>query len=231
MKNSEKPNLSPLGRKAMYICRMKYEAILFDLGGIIVDIDYHAPGKHFEALGIQGISHIFFEGGEGNIFYKYERGEVSTDAFFDVLRPYGKPGITYEEMKQAWNSILVGFPMHRLAMLQSLQKDYRLFLLSNINELHLAAFREMTSKHFPDLDFDKLFEQAYYSNLLGKRKPEEAAFQTILDQHGLQPEKLLYIDDSQQHIDAALRLGIAAKWLKAPEEDVTEKIHAWLAGQ
>lgn len=207
---------------------MRHEAILFDLGGILVDIDYLAPGKKFDELGIQGVSHIFFEGGENGIFYKYERGEVSTEAFFDALRPFGKPGITHEEMKEAWNSILVGFPAHRVAMLQELRKKYRLFLLSNINDLHLEAFRAMTHVHFPDLDFDGLFEKAYYSNLLGKRKPEEAAFRSVLENHQLDPKKLLYIDDSTQHIAAATQLGIDAKWLKAPEEEITEKIKEWL---
>lgn len=214
-----------------YIYRMKYEAIIFDLGGILVDIDYAAPGKRFQALGIEGVSHIFFEGGEGEIFYKYERGEVSTDAFFDVLRPYGKPGLTTEEMKDAWNAILVGFPAHRIDMLKTLQKDYRLFLLSNINDLHLAAFRSMIKMKFPDLNFDGLFEKAYYSNLLGKRKPEEGAFRAVLDCHNLMPEKVLYVDDSTQHIEAAARLGIGARWLKAPEEEVTEKIIGWLKGE
>jgi FMN phosphatase YigB (HAD superfamily) len=215
----------------VYICCMKYDAIIFDLGGILVDIDYAAPGKRFRDLGIEGISHIFFDGGEGEIFYKYERGEVSTDAFFDVLRPFGKPGLTFEEMKDAWNAILVGFPTHRIDMLKALQKDYRLFLLSNINELHLAAFRTMTKMNFPGVNFDELFEKAYYSNLLGKRKPEEGAFRAVLDRHSLIPEKVLYIDDSIQHIEAAARLGIKARWLKAPEEEVTEKITGWLRGE
>jgi glucose-1-phosphatase len=201
---------------------MQYEAVLFDLGGVIVDIDYQKPLKAFMNLGISGVEHLFLNGGPDSLFYRYERGEVSSGVFFESLRNYAVSAISIDEIQAGWDSILVNLPEHRLDFLNALRQQYPLYLLSNINDSHQLAFRKMVNDVRPGYDFDSLFVKAYYSHELGMRKPEHRAFQHILKTHSIQPEKLLYIDDSEEHINSALELGISAKRIQPGKDELAE---------
>jgi len=199
---------------------MRYDAILLDLGGIIVDIDYEKPLSAFNSLGIKGVDQLFLKGGPDSLFYRYERGEVSSAEFFETLREYAQYSISLDEVQQGWDSILVNLPEERLDFLAEIGKQYPLFLLSNINDSHQAAFRRMVHATRPGFDFDALFQKAYYSHELGMRKPEERAFKHILSTHSIVPERLLYIDDSDEHITAASALGIQAKKLTPGKQEL-----------
>lgn len=209
---------------------MQPEAIMFDLGGVLVDLDYSLPAKHFEKMGVPGISDIFFSGAFHDLLRQYERGEISTAHFFAGIKKRTGLDLPEVEMTHAWNSIILDFPEHRIELLRELRKKYRLLLFSNINELHLAAFRALIEKKFPGLNFEALFEKTYYSNEIGLRKPEPEAFSYILKQHKLKPQSVLFVDDVATHVDAAKKLGIQGRHLQLPGDDISDKIRIWLAG-
>src|SRR5690606_20726982 len=114
----------------------------------------------------------------------------------------------------AWNMMLLDLPLRRLQILQQLQLHYNLFLLSNTNEIHEAAFNRILQSQTGFPGFGVFFDKIYYSHHTGLRKPQREAFELILNDHRLMPENTLFIDDSPQHVEAAKSLGIQTIWLK-----------------
>jgi FMN phosphatase YigB (HAD superfamily) len=179
--------------------------IIFDLGGVILNIDYQKPLAAFQALGIQP---SYSKQEQEVLFDQLETGKISSEEFLLQLQQKANPGVTTAQIRVAWNSILLEFPLRRLQLLQQLQLHYSLFLLSNTNEIHEEAFQEMLFRTcgFPNLAI--FFDKVYYSHLVGLRKPDPAIFQRVLEENNLNPEETLFLDDSLQHIEAASVLHI-----------------------
>lgn len=119
--------------------------------------------------------------------------------------------------------MLLDFPKHRLDLLKKLKPNYRLFLLSNTNETHVTEFESALYKQHGYKNLESFFETVYYSCRMGKRKPNADIFDYVLSTHGLNPQETLFIDDSPQHIEGALKTGIHAKFL-AKNRDVEDLI-------
>ncbi|MCK7558523.1 HAD-IA family hydrolase [Chitinophaga sedimenti] len=126
-------------------------------------------------------------------------------------------GVTVPQLVDAWNAMLLDFPVARLQLLQQLQNYYDTFLLSNTNAIHHTAFnaRLMQTRGLPSVDM--FFNKAYYSHKIGLRKPEKEAYQLILDENRLDPAATLFIDDTLPNIVAAQELGIRTIHLQAPQ--------------
>src|SRR6185437_3496845 len=125
-------------------------------------------------------------------------------------------GVVLEEQQiiNAWNAMLLDFPVRRLQLLQQLRLHYDLFLLSNTNEVHEEAFNEILMQAFGIPNIGTFFDKVYYSHRVGMRKPDKEIFQHILDENGIKPEETLFIDDSPQHIATAQSLGIQTIYLE-----------------
>ena len=113
--------------------------------------------------------------------------------------------------------MLLAIPEERLTFIKALAKKYRLFLLSNTNEIHVTAFSAYMQNTFGFSDFSGHFEKAYYSCRIGKRKPDAEAFLHVLEENNLRAEETLFIDDSKQHVEGAAKDGIHARWLRLNE--------------
>ena len=109
--------------------------------------------------------------------------------------------------------MLLDLPEKRLALLLSLKSKYKLFLLSNTNAIHIKAISNQLG-NTQWKDFCNLFDKMYLSHEIGVRKPSIEAFQFILKQQKLNPNEVLFIDDSPQHIEGAKKLGINCYHLK-----------------
>lgn len=191
--------------------------IIFDLGGVILNIDYHRTIRAFEALGMRDFNSTYSQLHQSDLFDAFERGEVSVDAFRDALRPQLNAGVTNDEIDTSWNAMLLDLPSERLTLLQSLQAQKRIFLLSNTNRIHVEAFeRDIDSLQGPRA-LTSCFEQTYYSCDVGMRKPEERIFRMVVESHGLSPNETLFIDDSPQHIEGAKKAGLNAYHLTGGE--------------
>lgn len=182
--------------------------LIFDLGGVLFDINYQEPGKRFLALGMQGLKDMFFNSDSNNPFHSYERGQISSEEFADHLLRFAPQQVRKEQIQEAWNSILTELPLQRIQMLGTLKQNHRLFLFSNINDWHLQAYR--TQLPVPYTEFESHFEAVYYSCEIGHRKPDPQGFQHILNQNNLQPEETVFIDDLKENAEGAARVGIQA---------------------
>jgi putative hydrolase of the HAD superfamily len=150
---------------------------------------------------------------------KYEIGKISTDIFINKLLSQAKPKVQALDIIQAWNSMLIGIPASRLKMLEQLRPNYKLYLLSNTNELHIEWIHRHLRKDHGVEDFEKQYwDGAYYSHLIRDRKPNPAVFQFVIHDAGIVPEETLFMDDTEEHLYAASQLGFDTHLVREKEE-------------
>lgn len=174
-----------------------------------MDLDIEKTQSALSRLGFdESMFHLHEEPENKNIFILLERGLISETIFFSELKHMiGKP-ITTEQLKTAWNEMIVDFQPQKIKLLQCLRKKYRTFLLSNTNIIHIKQCNEIISKKYHISGLNELFEKAYYSYETGLRKPEPAIFEYVLNKSRLVPCETLFIDDSDEHLRTAQSLGI-----------------------
>ena len=188
--------------------------IIFDLGGVLLNIDYNLTEKAFIDAGIKNFPELYGQLQQSDLFDKWEMGLMGRDEFISTLQKISDTPLTEEQILHAWNAMLLDFPVRRLQILQQLRLYYDLFLLSNTNEIHEESFNNilMRAHGFPNIGV--FFDKVYLSHRVGMRKPNADIFQRILDDNGLKPEQTLFIDDSPQHIVTAKQLGIQTIFLE-----------------
>jgi FMN phosphatase YigB (HAD superfamily) len=192
--------------------------IIFDYGNVIFSIDFARVQQSFKALGISNVDEFFGHLQQDPIFDAFDRGQITAAQFRERIREKAdNPNLTDDEIDAAWNSILVGIAEGNHDLLLELKEKYRTFLLSNINEIHYDFILRYLKKNFGFENNDHLFEKIYYSHFTGKRKPELAIFEQVLQENNLNPAETLFIDDSPQHLAAAQTLGIQTFLMKAPD--------------
>lgn len=193
---------------------METGAIIFDLGGVLLNIDYGLTSAAFRALGMEDFDERYSQARQAGLFDQYEKGAISSDEFRARLLELLPSGTTPEQVDQAWCAMLLDFPPSRLRLLEDLRKRYRIFLLSNTNEIHMRALSAYLQRQFGFSDFSKLFVKEYYSYRMGMRKPDAEIFETVLRENDLRVSEVVFIDDSKQHVEGALKLGIDARLLE-----------------
>lgn len=188
--------------------------IIFDLGGVLLNIDYSLTEQSFIALGIENFPQLYSQLKQTSLFDDFETGKIDTGHFIGELAKISGQDLHHHRLISAWNAMLLDFPLRRLQILQQLRLHHDLILLSNTNEIHEAAFNKilMDSHSIPNIGV--FFDKVYLSHRVGMRKPDTEIFQRILDDTGFKPEHTLFIDDSPQHIEGAKKLGIQTIYLE-----------------
>ena len=139
--------------------------IVFDFGDIFINLDKKRFARELQQLGISQESEEMLP-----VLYQYEKGLISTNEFIAFFED--KLGVPSEKLVKAWNSILLDFPHKRLSFIQELaeSKKYRLFLLSNTNDLHISWIKNNWGLELYNA-FKICFEQFYLSHEINLRKP------------------------------------------------------------
>lgn len=190
--------------------------IIFDLGGVIINLDYAKSTDALRAFSKNQDQVAFSQKTQSELFDLYERGDISCAEFRDGLRKEYDIEATDAQIDDAWNTMLLDIPAERIELLRALKKKYRLYLLSNTNAIHMRAFNKIVEDHFGIPNLDSLFDKPYYSHLVRKRKPGVEVFEQILQENGLEREETLFIDDSIQHIEGAQKVGLQTIHLTPP---------------
>jgi len=194
----------------------KIKYIIFDLGAVLLNIDYQKTIDEFKKLGVKNASKFYSKKTQKNIFDLLECGKISEQRFVDKFQEkYDKA--SYAEIISAWNALLLDLPQSRVNLLKKIRKKYDIFLLSNTNSIHINEFRKQIGET-KYIEFYNLFKKVYYSYEIGFRKPNKEAFQIILNENNMNPREVLFVDDSPQHIKGASLLGIQTYHLKDNEE-------------
>ena len=190
--------------------------IIFDFGDIFINLDKQGTYKAMATLGVTEITQEMME-----VYHQYEKGLMTTDAFIGFF--YEKFNIPKTDLIKAWNAVLLDFPQRRLDFLTELAQSqkYRLFLLSNTNDLHIKWVQGSLGDEFYS-KFKNAFEQFYLSHEINFRKPNANIYEFVLTKNQLKVHETFFIDDTKENTDAASKLGIHVWNLNPKNEDVTQ---------
>ncbi len=194
---------------------MQIKNIIFDLGAVLFNLDFGRMQAALGALAGQSLSSTPFYAPlmEERLFERFETGEATEAEFISKLQAICPYPIAAEQICVAWSAMLLDLPAERLALLEKIKaKGYRIFLLSNINVVHLRDFYTCIEKslNIKAAEFDGLFEQVFYSHLIGKRKPNVETYQWVLETVNILAEETVFIDDNDHNIKGAQAAGLAA---------------------
>ena len=182
--------------------------IIFDLGGVILPIDISKTTEAYRELGISRIDELFGLGHADSFFKDYEQGKIEDDEFVGKVKRLVPGAVPDEVIIHAWNALLLDFPPEIIAFLKALKNRYRLFLFSNTNGIHHRSFIQHYREVSGGEDFDDLFEKAWYSHIIKRRKPDVSSFQFIVNEGKIEPGETLFIDDALVNVEGAIKAGL-----------------------
>ncbi len=188
--------------------------IIFDLGNVLLNLDFDASIKAFRKLGLtedvldqkQTFSHP--------VFYELQTGKISPENFRKTAREIlNNPIVTDQQIDDAWSAMILDIPVNRVKILQELSKKYNIYLFSNTNKIHIDKFHaEFKLQH--GIDFPPLFVKDYYSHEIYDSKPGLSSFKKVIELSGVNPKETLFVDDLEENIIAAEQTGLKTFWLK-----------------
>jgi glucose-1-phosphatase len=191
------------------------DTIIFDFGDVFINLDKDASLNALKKLGLTSWNDDLEK-----LNQEFERGKLTEVQFMIGLKKL-IPNASIDDLRAAWNSVLIDFPLHRLEFLEHLKMKYRLFLLSNTDEIHISKFEHKAGITFAR-EFYQCFEKVYFSFEIGLRKPDPEIFKYIINKHDLSTKRTLFIDDKKDNTDIAASLGMQVWNIIPGEEDVVD---------
>ncbi len=183
--------------------------ILFDLGGVILDINVQATLKSFYELGFPAELMQYPHSMNTDLFFRYETGKLDADEFRNEIRKVTGAEFSDKAFDKAWTDMLLRIPRERTDLLNLLAKKYNLYMLSNTSSLHVPVFEKMYQES-AGISIHEVFKKIYYSHEIGYHKPDAEAWKYVMRDAGIKPGETLFLDDSIQNIKASLELGFRA---------------------
>lgn len=186
----------------------KIKNIIFDLGGVILDIDESIVYKELEKMGIK-TSELTHNKEFMEIMSKFDIGVYTAPTFRKKMKALlGQEKMTDQKFDSIWNAMLLDIPRERIEAIEQIKRHYKIFLMSNTNEIHYDLYIRDLQLRFGYNEFDELFNKSYFSFAEHLEKPDPCFFELILDHEKLVPEETLFIDDTAANIKVAKSLGI-----------------------
>ena len=195
----------------------KIKNIIFDLGGVILDIDESIVYKELEKMGIS-TSELAQSKEFIDIMSKFDTGIYTAPTFRKKTKALlGQEKMTDQRFDAIWNAMLLDIPRERIEAIEKVKKHYKIFLMSNSNVIHYDLYVRDLQLRFGYHEFDELFNKSYFSFAEHLEKPDPRFFELILDHEGLLPEETLFIDDTAANIEVAKSLGIKTYHIRRDE--------------
>jgi putative hydrolase of the HAD superfamily len=194
--------------------------IIFDLGGVILNIDFKKTNEAFHAIGFENFAEHISQFHITDLFLDYEVGQIDDIEFIDSVAKLSAAPMSREKIVDAWNALLLDFPKERIDLLKRIKSKYRTFLLSNTNSIHLQEYQKRLHRE-QGVYLEDLFEKTYYSHVVKLRKPDADIFNLVLKENNLVPSETLFIDDTYSNFSEAEKLGIQIYHLK-PGTSITD---------
>lgn len=204
------------------------KAIVFDMGGVIVDLDIEDCKRAFkEYLGYYRIDELIDPCHQKGIYGDLEEGKISGDEFRRIVLQDSDPGALAENVDKAMWHILTGISPYKAEMLKRLSESYDLYLLSNNNPVCLPRAKAI----FEDagIPLEKIFRKCFYSFEMKALKPSETFYKAVVREIGIPAEQMFFIDDSQKNVDGAIAAGLPAVYYE-PGTDLEALINNVLEG-
>ncbi len=191
--------------------------IIFDLGGVVLDIDYEKTLAAFKKLGVESLDSLFTLTSQVDLFNRLDCGTISANEFRCELQTLLNKDIPFAEIDRAWNALILNWDPKRLALLEQLRLNYRIFLLSNTNIIHSELYNKQLETLTGGHNLTHFFDKVYYSYELGMRKPDRRIFELVLEENNLKASETLFIDDTPHNIDSAVNIGLQSYLIKPKE--------------
>ncbi|MEO1654266.1 MAG: HAD family phosphatase [Bacteroidota bacterium] len=186
---------------------MEIKNIIFDLGNVIINIDVALTVKAFIALAPEKVDYIQENVLQSAFFHDFETGKISPAEFREGMRQALSPDLKDAQIDAAWNALLLDIPQARIDLLQALKPHFRTYVLSNTNTIHVDFIvQQMQAEQQAPLS--DLVEKVYYSQEMGKRKPQADIYEQVLEENHLLASETVFLDDNQANVEAAQALGI-----------------------
>lgn len=191
--------------------------LIFDLGGVLVNLDLNRCILNFKRLGLENFEQYLSNFGQSGVFLQFEKGQIGVEEFRNEIRKLAKHPLTDAQIDDAWCSFLVDVPTQKVEMLLELKKKFRLLLLSNTNSLHIEV---STKKEFAKAGklLTDIFDSCYFSYEMGMVKPDVEIFEALLADAGVKAEECLFLDDGKKNIEQASKLGIQSYLVDVNED-------------
>lgn len=188
---------------------MNRKALIFDMGGVLVDLDIEDCKKAFkEYLGYYRIDEIIDPCHQKGIYGDLEEGKLSAEEFRRIVLSESRPGSSGNDVDRAMWHILVGVEPYKIDMLRRLSESYDLYMLSNNNAICLPRSRQIFADAGAPLE--EIFKKCYFSFEMKALKPSEAFYKAVMEDIGIDPADMLFIDDSQKNVEGSVRAGLPA---------------------
>ena len=189
------------------------KTIIFDLGGVIIDLDVNRTINGFSALSGFSSGKVKNLYTTHPVFHNYEKGLVTDESFREEIRGlFQSKGVEDERIDEVWNAMLLGIPKSKLMLLKSLKENYQVMILSNTNNIHVRQMEQVILPKVSDFSsLDHFVHKIYYSHILHMRKPDAEIYQYVLDDYNLRAEETIFLDDNADNVKGAEKVGIIVK--------------------
>jgi putative hydrolase of the HAD superfamily len=205
----------------------KIKNIIFDLGGVFLQVNYQKTEDAFVKLGITNFAEYYKQDFVSTLFEDLEIGSISPQEFYDGLRNITQSSLTNQQIEIAWNAMLGNFWEDRLSFLEEIGKQYNVFLFSNTNQIHYECFIDIYQQTYPSKRFSNYFIKDYYSHILKMRKPYPNSYTHLLEQENLLATETLFIDDTFKNIEGANQAGLQVLHL-LPSMNLQDEVNVFL---
>ena len=187
----------------------KARNIIFDLGGVIINLNIQKTFEKFSQLFNTEINQAIFTDHDTYAFFRqYEVGAIDDTSFRNHIKALSDEPITDQQLDEAWNAMLLDIPQDRIDWIYQVTQEYNCVILSNTNSIHVRHFEEFFNETTPYGYPSDVFQQVFYSHQIGERKPDREAFEHVLDKMGFIPGETVLFDDLPENLEAASALGI-----------------------
>lgn len=193
--------------------------IVFDFGGVLVDLKPEACLEAFDRLGMERVREYLTPYGHKGPFGLLEEGKIDLPTFRDQLRALFQVKVSDEALDAAWAAFLLDIPVNKMRMVHALAKHYRVFLLSNTNAIHIQKLQQFETRGFP---LSECFERLFLSYEMGLSKPGKGIFERMMQDADMIPEETLLVDDAPANCQTAASLGMQT-YQPRPFEDFTSE--------
>jgi putative hydrolase of the HAD superfamily len=200
--------------------------IIFDLGGVIINIDFQYTFEAFAKLGDSDILSTLKKFKDLKVFERYEAGEFTDPQFRNFLRNEFSQKATDQEIDQAWNALLKDIPIARIQKIQQLKEKYNLYLLSNTNHIHIQEVNNILHQTSGIRNLNLLFDKVYLSYEMKMSKPHLEIYNFVLEEQKLNGSETVFIDDNKDNIIGAQNAGLQTIHVEAPHTILELLAHA-----
>jgi putative hydrolase of the HAD superfamily len=187
---------------------MKFKAVIFDFGNVIINIEFQRIYQTFSKLTSKPIAYIEKRITEEQIFRRYESGQFTDEEFREIIRQTLCFALSDKEVDTAWNAILLDIPTERIDLINNIRKKYPVYLLSNTNNIHISASNNYLNEAHGVKNLDVLFDKLYLSYEMGLWKPDTEIYYEVLRSINLEPNQVIFFDDNLQNIESAKAIGM-----------------------